>query len=137
MNIINSDKSALVWRIGTTMTYFIDDNHKRVMSDNQLGVFKPLRFVYKDDNELIDAIKASGFKYFIIDLNTAWIDQTPKKTLKTKFESLMNFVKDNNRMKLMATDRIVADDSSGSLKYHYRVFGQTYYSGTFAIYELL
>jgi len=40
---INSENKSKVWRVGTTFSYFINKNNKRVIQDNQLGSFKVIR----------------------------------------------------------------------------------------------
>ncbi len=134
---INNDKNAYVWRVGTSMTYFIENNNNRVVMDNQLGIFHPLNFTYPDKEELVEVMKASNFKFLIMDLNTATIDNTPDKTLTTKFRALEEFVKDNPKVKLLGTDRILVSNTNGKNEFEYGLYGQVYYNGRYAIFEFI
>lgn len=137
---INRDKDAMVYRVGTSFSYFIDNNHRRVFMDNQLGFFRSLEKRYPDKQERSNVLKASNFKYLIIDLNTPTLDNTPEQSLVDKFNGLIEFVYKNPKVKLLATNRRVKlFDSNGNLtdKTGYQVFGKVINHGTFAIYELL
>jgi hypothetical protein len=119
------------------MTYFIENNNNRVVMDNQLGLFHPLNYTYPDKEELVEVMKASGFKYLIMDLLTATIDNTPNKTLTTKFKALESFVKDNPKVRLLGTDRIVVSNNNGQNEFNYGLYGQIYYPGRYAIFEFI
>jgi len=134
---MNADKDSYIWRVGTSMTYFIENNNKRVVMDNQLGLFHPLNYTYPDKQELVEVMKASNFKFLIMDLNTATIDQTPNKTLTKKYKALEEFVKDNPKVKLLATDRLIAVDNGGKVGYAYGLYGQVAYTGRYAVFEFL
>ena len=134
---INNDPEALVWRVGTSMTYFIDNNTDRVFMDNQLGTFYELHKKYPDRNELIEVFKASNVRYIIVDLHTAQIDKTPKKTLTEKYRQLLLFLMDNPRAQLLATDRVLKTKNiNNNIEYFYGVFGDIYQFGSYAIYKL-
>lgn len=140
MNKINTDKRSMVYRIGTSFSYFIDNNNERVFFDNQLQFFNNLIKVYPDKRDLASALKASNFGYLIIDLNTPTLDNTPEKSLISKYEKVINFVYQNPRVQLLATNRTVTKDGDGSqnTQRYYDMFGsQILSNGTFAIYKLL
>jgi len=130
---INRDHSTKIYKVGTGLTYFIEENHKRVMTDNQLGMFYALIQKYPNQYVLSDVLKASGFKYLIIDLNTPSIDNTPEKTLTAKFNALLSYVFSNDSMRLMSTDNIVK--INGGPKYDIQG-DELIRRGTFAIYEI-
>lgn len=135
---INQFPEANVLRIGTSFTYFIDNNTERVLMDNQLGIFYELSKRYQDKTILAKAMKASEIKFIIIDLNTAQIDKTPNKTLTEKYKVLLNFVYNNPGLQLIATDRVLKRTSnSNNLEYFYGVFGDIQYPGQYAVYEIL
>ena len=100
LNIINSDIDAhprtppKIYRVGTFIKYFIHQNNRLVLDDNQLDVFMYI-FQDHDDQKTIARLKNAGFKYIIIDTNTASIDKTPGKTLTAKYQALMKFVQQN------------------------------------------
>ena len=130
---INSDLETKIYKVGTGLTYFIEENHKRVMPDNQLGMFYALIDKYPNQYVISDVLKASGFKYMIIDLNTPSIDNTPEKTLTTKFNALLSYVLSNDSVRLMSTDNIVT--VNGQPKYDIEG-DELLRKGTFAIYEI-
>ncbi len=137
---INRDKNALVYRVGTSFSYFIDNNHKRVFMDNQLGFFRRLEKRYPDKQERADVLKASNFKYLIIDLNTPTLDNTPEQSLVDKFNGLIEFVYKNPKVKLLATNRqvkVLGPDGKPTNKLAFNIFGKVVSNGTFAIYEIL
>ena len=135
---MNSDKDNYIWRVGTSMTYFIENNNERIVMDNQLGLFHPLNFTYPDKEELVEVMKASNFKYLIVDLQTATIDITPNKTLTKKYNNLIEFVTNNPKAKLIGTDRILARISNGKQENYYGFSGdQVLYNGRYAIFEFI
>lgn len=138
INKINRNSEAKIYQVGTSFTYFIENNHKRVQIDNQLGMFNELIKKYPDKNELVDVFKASGFKYMIIDYNTVTIDKTNNRSLSKKFSSFMNFIKDNPRTKLINTNRIIEvnNPNTGQPDRYYAIFGKQYFPGSYAILEL-
>ncbi len=137
---INRDKEALVYRIGTSFTYFVENNHKRVLADNQLGTFNALTNEFSNKEELAEALKKSGFKYMIIDLNTVTIDKTEGKTLTQKFNALMNFIYKNEKIRPLATNRIlrITNPETGQQQNIYGIFGKDIVvNGSYAIVELI
>lgn len=138
INRINRDKKSLVYRVGTSFTYFVDNNHDRVFMDNQLGFFNRLAKRYPNKQDLANALKASGFKYIMIDLHTPTIDKTDEKTLVRKFNQLMDFFKENPNVELLATNRVinVKDAASGQKKQFLGIFGEVAFHGSYAIFEL-
>jgi hypothetical protein len=138
-NKINSENESLVWRVGTSFSYFVNNNNNRIIIDNQLGIFYKLKLKYPDNIELTDVLKANKIKYMIIDLNTASIDNTPDKSLTNKYRELLLFLVNNPYMKLLGTDRVVANkDATGKVIYTRNIFGeQIYQFGRYAIYELV
>lgn len=105
--IINRDKKALVYRVGSPINFFIDKNDSRVLSDNFLDLYDKLIKQYKSKEQIIDALKQKGFKYIVFDLNLNSYDETPGKTLTAKFTQFLNTLYDNPKVELIATDRKV------------------------------
>ena len=142
---MNSDSESLILRIGTSFTYFIKNNSERVLMDNQLGIFNILRNKYEDDDVLIDVLKASNFKYIIVDVNTPFIDKTPEGSLRKKYKKLRRFIRGNTNLKLLCTNRIIqeTDPQTRQVKNYYRMFpepdtdSKVYYGGQYAIYEII
>ena len=104
---INADSDAQVYRAGTFLNYFITNNHERVLEDNQLGHFSRLIRKFPKKKYLTAAFKRSGYKYLLIDLNLATIDNTPEKSLKKKFNLLTDFLNNNPNIQFIGTDRMV------------------------------
>lgn len=136
---INDDKKAYVLRIGTSFNYFIDNNNQRVVMDNQLGLFHELYKRYTGKLELVDVLKSSGFKYIILDLNTATIDFTPDKSLTSKYAEVLNFAINNPYLKLLATDRVVGNKgANGQMVYTRNIYGEHIeVFGRYAIFEIV
>ncbi len=139
LNRINKEDQSLIWRVGTSFSYFINNNHKRIILDNQMGLFYELKKRYPDNLDLVDVMKANGVKYMIVDLNTASIDSTPDKSLTRKYRELFSFLINNPYMKLLATDRVVANkNNKGEIIYRKNIIGQEIYQfGRFAIFEIV
>lgn len=83
-----------IYRVGTFIKYFIEKNNLTVLDDHQLDTFT---FIHqdKDDLKTIERFQRSGFKYMIIDTNTATIDKTPEQSLSAKYNELLRFIKGN------------------------------------------
>lgn len=141
LNDINANPDALVYRVGTFIPYFIKENDRRVLQDNQLGFFHQLTQKFKDPTTITEALKASGYRYILVDLNTASIDKTPEKSLTEKFKSFLaylNWNKTNRDLELLATNRVITltpPDSPNPI-YTHGVFGNVHKAGTFAVYKI-
>lgn len=142
---INSDPNSLILRIGTSFSYFINNNSDRIKMDNQLGFFNTMYQTYqKDKNIITDALIASNVRYIIIDVNTPYIDKTPEQSLKKKYDHLMNYVKNNQRLTLLCTNRAFQERNpkSGKMQRVFKMFkdpnlgGKIIYGGQYAIYEI-
>ena len=136
---INTEADSKVYQVGTSFTYFVKNNHLRVQVDNQLGMYNSLAKSYPDKNELVEVFKASGFKYIILDYNTVTIDKTANRSLSQKYNSFINFVKDNENLKLINTNRIIEgiDPNTGQTIRYYGIFGKQIFPGSYAIFELI
>jgi len=133
---INSESNSKILRIGTSMSYFIRNNIERIQEDNQLGTFYTLYKKYPNKKQLVKVLKRSKFKYIIVDLNTASIDLTPEKTLTKKYNLLWQFISNNDRLILLATDNQIITKVNGQDRVAFGVFGQTYMQGRYAIFQL-
>lgn len=142
---MNSETESLILRVGTSFSYFIKNNSERILMDNQLGIFNLLRSRYEDDEVLIDVLKASNFKYLIIDLNTPFIDKTPEGSLRKKYKLLRRFIRGNTNLRMLTTNRIIqeTDLNTGKPKNYYAMFpepdtdGKVVYGGQYVIYEII
>jgi len=138
INIINADKDAMVYRIGTFIPYFIRENDRRVLQDNQLGFFHNLTQKFQNRRTITEALKASGYRYILVDLNSASIDKTPEKSLTQKFNSFLGYLFGNDDLELLATNRVITLTAPGSSNpiYTHGVFGTVHKQGTFAVYKI-
>ncbi len=136
---INQEDQSLVYRIGTVFPYFIKKNDRRVLLDNQLGIFFQLNRKYQNKGLLAKILKANGYKYILVDLNTHTIDKTPEQTLKKKFIDFLEFCNANPSLRLMATNRMVNLSTNQTPNFQFRVFGNIVEGrhGSYAIYEIL
>jgi len=134
---INAEDQSLVYRVGTVLPFFIARNNERVFSDNQMGLFYNLSRKFPNQQTLAAVLRNYGFKYLLIDLNSASIDNTPEKTLTQKFNALQAFLRNNPKLELLATDRIVQLGSADQPVYKFRVFeGSIRRPGSFAVYQV-
>jgi len=135
---VNSN-DALIYQVGTFFAFDIKNNSERLFQDNTLPQFFWLVKVLKEKGQIIDAMKASNFKYILIDLYTHTLDKTPERSLTDKYKLLLNVVYQNPKVKLMATDRIIeVKQEDGSKARVSEVFGENiFYFGSYAIYEIL
>ena len=100
VNIINQDirdhpdNPPKVLRVGTFLRYLIDRNDVTVLDDNLLDKFN---YASQDNNDakMLERLKNSGFKYIIFDNSGGLFDQTPEKTLLTKYKRLRDFINHN------------------------------------------
>ncbi len=91
-----------IYRIGTFMTYLIDNNRKRYFDDSLVGAFGT--YIYDPSPEkTIEHMKTMGIKYLLVDLNAATIDRDPRHDLTSRFEKLLLTMRAKN-LRLIDTD---------------------------------
>lgn len=136
---LNADKNSLVYKIGTSFSIFISHNDRRVFPDNQLGTFALMQKKYKTRDEITDVLKASNFKFILVDLYTATLDNTPEQTLVKKYTALREYLANNPRLRLAGTDRMVKrTNEAGETKVVRHMFGQEIvFAGSYAVFEIL
>jgi len=137
MKIINQNKSGLILMIGTTLGYFMENGEQRIIHDNQIGFTDLFTRIYKTQEDITIALRYANIKYIFFDLNTATLDRTPEKTLTSKFNRLVNYLENNEEIKLLATDRIIKPSTPTSSNYKYGFSGLIHYSGSYAIFEII
>jgi hypothetical protein len=135
--IINRDKKSYVYRIGSPINFFIDKNDKRVLGDNYLEFFDKLKNSSKTKENIIETLKNEGFRYIVFDLNMFSYDETPGKTLTSKFVQFMNTLYNNPKVELVATDRTIRLDSTGEVVYEvFQDKGTIVNSGKIALFRI-
>lgn len=90
----NPENPPKIYRVGTFIKYFIAKNDSTVLDDHQLDAFISI-YLDRNPQKTAERMKNSGFKYIIIDTNTASIDKTPEQTLAKKYTLFMDFIKNN------------------------------------------
>ncbi len=136
-SIINQDDESMVYRVGTLLHYFIKKNDRRVFSDTFLDFFDGMIDQFKSKEKIIQALKASGFKYIVIDLNMAGNDFTPERSLTRKFIQLLNTLYNNPGIELMYTDRTIQLNSNGQVvSAVFEDKGKIVNLGTIALYRI-
>lgn len=93
-----------VYRVGTFMSYFIQNNRSRFFDDSLINEFQAMLYDENSDTTL-DRMEKIGLKYFLIDLNAATIDRDERHALTTRFENLLTTIR-NPRLELIDTDNI-------------------------------
>ena len=87
-------ESARTLRIGTFLPYFINNNDRLLLNDNQLDTFNCIDNE-QDDEVTLNRLQKLGFKYIIFDLNTATIESNPEGTLHKKVSRFAEFANRN------------------------------------------
>ncbi|NCP76938.1 hypothetical protein GW830_02235 [bacterium] len=95
---------AGIYRIGTFLTYFIDNNRSRYYDDSLVMNFDKY-FYDKDSDVTVERMKKLGLKYFLVDLNAATIDKDPRHDLTRRFENLLETFK-SDKLELIQTDSL-------------------------------
>ena len=143
---INAD-DGLIYQVGTSMAFDIKNNPSRVFQDNVLTTFFQILNKYRNNKIITDVLKASGFRYIIVDLYTQTLDKTPEKSLTKKYQLFLSALYESKNINLLATDRIIdVQTSQGQSLTVNDVFVRNYSSedkvnirnhGSYAIYEIL
>ena len=95
---INTDPEVVagqqfVYRVGTFIQYFLNKNDRLILADNQLDTFNMIAYHHRDvAADIVQDFKDNRFKYLVVDLQTASIDQTTEQTLTKKFNRLLDFL---------------------------------------------
>lgn len=77
-----------IYRIGTFMTYLIENNRGRYFEDSLVLSFKSY-FYDPSPEATVDRMRKIGLKYLLVDLNAATIDRDPRHDLTDRFEKLL------------------------------------------------
>lgn len=91
-----------IYRIGTFMTYLINENRKRYFDDSLVMVFGDY-FYDPSPEKTIERMRSLGLKYLLVDLNAATIDRDPRHALTDRAEKLLLTMNASN-LKLINTD---------------------------------
>ena len=76
--------TAGIYRIGTFLTYFIDNNRSRYYDDSLVSSLD--KYFYDENADItVERMKKLGLKYLLVDLNAATIDKDPRHDLTRRF----------------------------------------------------
>ena len=84
-----------VYRIGTFITYFLNNNRERLYNDAQLDVFNCIDGDHTDDARTVERLRKLGFHYMVYDTNTATIEKDINGTLHQKVNRFTSFAMNN------------------------------------------
>ena len=96
--------SKNIYRIGTFLTYFIDNNRTRYFDDSLVSSFDTY-FFDKDPDVTVERMKKIGLSYLLVDLNAATIDKDPRHDLTRRYENLLSTFR-SSKLELVQTDSI-------------------------------
>jgi hypothetical protein len=91
-----------IYRIGTFMTYLINENRRRYLEDSLILTFNDY-FYDSSPEKTIDRMKQVWLKYLLVDLNAATIDRDPRHALTDRAEKLLLTMNASN-LRLVDTD---------------------------------
>ncbi len=137
---ILNESDGKIYRVGSYLPYFVKNNNRRIFSDNQLDIHHQISKRFSSKEALASTLYRDGFRYIVVDLNTATIDNTPEQSLRNKFRAFMFFLFQNPRIQQVLTDRQVKAEVEGETKLVYEVFGSNEtvaHPGSFAIFKIL
>lgn len=97
---LNSDHATstsphYIYRVGTFINYFIDNNRERVYDDAQLDAFHCIDGDGSNDARTVNRLRQLGFHYMIYDTNTESIERNPQGTLHRKTQRFKEFALKN------------------------------------------
>jgi len=91
-----------IYRIGTFLTYFINNNRTRYYDDSLIFNFDTY-FSDKNPETTVERMKKIGLSYLLVDLNAATIDRDPRHDLTRRYENLLSTFRAKN-LELVQTD---------------------------------
>lgn len=142
---MNADPEAYIIRVGTFGQYFIQHNDRRVYIDNQLNIINSVLGKVSNKDQANFYFRKAGIKYILFALNVGFNDVTPERSVVKKATALFDYLSNNPKIRLIATDRLVIDpNGTGSMYINNRqvrvsksIFGELASNGNFALIEIL
>jgi hypothetical protein len=122
--------------VGTRFNFFIRANDKRIFKDNQLDLFNQIISKYQTKAQVTALLKASGFRYLMVDFNTPTGDRTPEQSLVERYKKFLLLFYQNPEIELLATNRVLQESTNGQVEYKYGVFGEVKEPGSYAIFKI-
>ncbi|RME91861.1 MAG: hypothetical protein D6772_17705 [Bacteroidetes bacterium] len=144
VSLLNRYPNSKIYRVNTYTQYFIDNNDRRVLEDNQLTRFQKVVERIRNEADFIQVLKANGYRYILYDLNSASLDQTPDRSLTQKVKRLERILTQDPRVQLLITDNFVYDASAEAVRLpngqtanaRPALRGQVVYPGSLALFEI-
>ncbi len=140
---MNEDTNTKIYRIGTHLNYHIVQNDKRVLEDNQLGIYSDLSRKSTDKEDFIKTLIENGFRYVLYNIDLAGTDLTPEQTLAKKADEFLNLLFDSPLAVPIYTDNFIEDPAVPTTKVGNKVWpgkpglgGKTTVQGSFILFEL-
>jgi hypothetical protein len=133
---INAEDQSLIYSVGTRFNFFIRANDKRIFKDNQLDLFNQIISKYQTKAQVTALLKASGFRYLMVDFNTPTGDRTPEQSLVERYKKFLLLFYQNPEIELLATNRVLQESTNGQVEYKYGVFGEVKEPGSYAIFKI-
>ena len=144
VKLVNSDMNKKVYRVGTFFQYHIKANDRRVLEDNQLGLYSTMTASMEDKSDFIRLLKEKGFGYILYDLNTMSIDRTPDKSLTKKSQEFFMTLARSPMVRAAYTDNFIKDPAVpytevGGVKIPGKpgIGGENTLQGRFVVFEIL
>ncbi len=81
----------LIWKVGTNLSYFIEDNFWRTYNDQYLDSFNCL-YAERDPELLDERLRALGYGYIIFDYYTYSLSPDPENSLYQKYEAALEYI---------------------------------------------
>ena len=97
----------LIWKVGTNLNYFLEDNFWRTYNDQYLDGLNCL-YIERDPELLTERLKALGFGYIVFDYYTYSVSPDPDGTLWEKYSAALDYI-------LNYTEMIVPDYYRGHI----------------------
>lgn len=144
VKLVNSDPNKKVYRVGTFFQYHIKANDRRVLEDNQLGLYSAMTAGMEDKSDFIRLLKEKGFGYILYDLNTMSIDRTPDKSLTKKSQEFFMTLARSPMVRAAYTDNFIKDPAVpftevGGVRIPGKpgIGGENTLQGRFVVFEIL
>ncbi len=90
-DLFEADPDGLIWKIGTSLNYFIEGNFWRTYNDQYIDDLNCL-YIERDPALLTERLKALGFEYIIFDYYTYSLSPDPQGTLMTKYSTAWDYL---------------------------------------------
>ena len=121
-----------IYRVGTFLSFFISENMTRFYSDGLLNKYDS--YIYDQNSDIaLDRLEELWIKYILLDLNTATIDNDPRRALVKRYEKTLSQLS-NDRLELVDTDslclKLAHEDYKNGLQDSFMTYAGVNYGST-------